>query len=66
MRLISWLRFNCIRNISPIGWEGDTCYISIRLEYDHEAMLENFSEDEIAEKRAHFQERITKVEGKWL
>ncbi len=42
--------------------EGDTCYILIRLEYDHEAMLDHYSEVEIEEKREQFRERMDEME----
>ncbi|WP_408960172.1 hypothetical protein [Natrinema sp. 74] len=42
--------------------EGDTCYISIRLEYDHGAMLDHYSEVEIEEKREQFRERMDEME----
>ncbi len=43
--------------------EGDTCYITIRLEYEHERMLDHYSDAEIDEKRAQFQQRVEEMEA---
>ncbi|AGB31983.1 hypothetical protein C488_06123 [Natrinema pellirubrum DSM 15624] len=42
--------------------EGDVCYMSIRVEYDHEAMLDHYSEDEIEAKRKQFPEKVADME----
>lgn len=42
--------------------EGDSCYISIRLEYDHEGMLDYYDESEIEDYREQFPDKVKEME----
>jgi len=46
--------------------EGDECFVLIKLEYDHEAQLEYYSESEIQEQREAFEEYVEEFTEKYI
>ena len=45
--------------------EGDSCFVSIRLEYDHAAALNRHSEDELRRRRAELEERLERLRAEY-
>ncbi|WP_226007087.1 hypothetical protein [Natrinema salinisoli] len=49
-----------------VGEKGDSCYISIRLEYDHQAMLDHYDESGIEDRRERFHDEVKEIEEEYF